>query len=275
MSEKIHIELGDVQKTLLLPLWGRSVETQKSNPLLTDHTAAEIIKKIDYDFLEAAKNLRNVSQLGWIARSLHIDTTIKRLLETYPAATMVNIGCGLDTTFDRMDNGRLTWYDVDLPDVIALRRKLIPERERRTSLAHSFLDHDWLSSLRIQEKVLFIAAGVLYYFEEHRIKDFLTRLAERFPGGEMVFDATTPAGVRTANRMVLKASGMDERSFLKWGLKDAKTLESWDGRIRLVREYPMFRDVIHRVRFKDRIMLRISDLFKIQYMVHIRFLGNA
>lgn len=272
MTDKIHIELGNVQKTLLLPLWGRAVETQKSTPLLIDHTAAEVIKKIDYDFSEAAKNLRNVSQLGWIVRSLHIDHTIALLLETHPAATIVNIGCGLDTTFDRIDNGRLSWVDVDLPDVISLRRKLIPEHDRRTSLACSFLEHDWLASLNIQEKVLFIAAGVLYYFEEQQVKEFLPRLARLFPGGEMIFDATTPGGVRMANRMVLKASGMDEGSFLIWGLKEAKTLESWDSRIKLVHDYPMFQSVMNRFGLKDKIMAWISDLFKMQYMVHIRFL---
>lgn len=275
MSDKIHIELGDVQKTLLLPLWGRAVETRKSTPLLTDHAAAEIIKKIDYNFSEAAEKLSNVSQLGWIVRSLHIDRTITRLLETCPEATIVNIGCGLDTTLDRVDNGRLSWVDVDLPDVIALRRRLIPEHERRQYVAGSFLGHDWLSSLNIQEKVLFIAAGVLYYFEEPQIREFLSRLAGLFPGGETVFDATSPQGVKMANRMVIKASGMDERSFLKWGLNDAKTLELWDSRIKLVHEYPMFQSVTSRFGFKDKIMAWISDLFRMQYMVHIRFLGNG
>jgi O-methyltransferase involved in polyketide biosynthesis len=274
MSDKIHIELGDVQKTLLLPLWGRAVETQKSTPLLIDHTATEIMKKIDYDFTEGTKNLSAISQLGWIVRSFHIDTMIKQLIEKHPTATIVNIGCGLDTTFDRIDNGRLSWYDVDLPDVITLRRKFIPEHERRTFIASSFLSHDWLNQLNIQEKVLCIAAGVLYYFEEHQIKEFLTHIAEVFPGGEMVFDASSPVGIRMANKMVIKASGMDEKSFLKWGLKHAKALELWDRWIKLVDEYPMFRAMMSRFQLKNKIMAWISDVFKIQYMVHVQFVKS-
>jgi O-methyltransferase involved in polyketide biosynthesis len=274
LSEKIHIELGDVQKTLLLPLWGRAVETQKTTPLLIDHTATEIMKKIDYDFSEGTKHLSAISQLGWIVRSFHIDTMITQLIEKYPTSTIVNIGCGLDTTFDRIDNGQLSWYDVDLPDVIALRRKLIPEHKRRTCIASSFLSHDWLTQLTIQEKVLFIAAGVLYYFAEHQIKEFLTHLAEGFPGGEIVFDASSPVGIKMANKMVITASGMDEKSFLKWGLKRAKTLELWDRRIKIVEEYPMFRTVKNRFKLKDRIMAWFSDVFKIQYMVHVQFVKS-
>ncbi len=232
------------------------------------------MKKIDYDFSEGEKNLSAISQLGWIVRSCHIDTAIKHLIEKHPMATIVNIGCGLDTTFERMDNGRLYWYDLDLPDVIALRRRLIPGHERCTCIASSFLSHDWLSQIKIKEKVLFIAAGVLYFFEEHQIKEFLTHIAALFPGGEMVFDASSPLGIRMANRMVIKASGMDEKFFLKWGLKRAKTLELWERRIKLIDEYPMFKKMMNHFQLRNKIMAWISDTFKIQYIVHLQFVKS-
>jgi O-methyltransferase involved in polyketide biosynthesis len=188
--------------------------------------------------------------------------------------TIVNIGCGLDTTFGRIDNGRLFWYDLDLPDVISLRRKLIPEHERQTFIDNSFLSKDWLTQLNIQDNVFLIAAGVLYYFEEYQIKESLTHFAKVFPGGEMIFDASSPAGINMANKMVLRASGMDEKSFLKWGLKSANKLELWDQRIKLVDEYPMFRTMRNSFQFKDRIMTWISDLFKMQYMVHLQFMKS-
>lgn len=272
MSDKLSTNLGDIQKTLLLPLWGRAVETQKQKPLLLDHTAAQIMKKIDYDFSEIEKSLSAISQLGWIARSHHVDSMITSYLQKYPTATIVNIGCGLDTTFDRIDNGRLFWYDLDLPDVIALRKSLMPLRERQHLIEDSFLNPDWMTQLNKQENVLLIAAGVLYYFEEHQIKESLTRLANTFPGGEMLFDASSPIGIHMANKMVIKASGMDEKSFLRWGIKDAKLLESWDARIKVLDQYPMFRKLRNRFSFKDNIIAWISDIFKIQYMIHLQFL---
>jgi O-methyltransferase involved in polyketide biosynthesis len=123
---KIEIDLSDVQKTLLLPLWGRAVETRKKNPMLVDTAAVGIIDRIDYDFSTIANSMSPISQLAWVVRCLHIDRTIKQFLRTHPNATLVNIGYGLDTTFQRIDNGTLVWYDLDLPDVIALRKKLIP-----------------------------------------------------------------------------------------------------------------------------------------------------
>jgi O-methyltransferase involved in polyketide biosynthesis len=139
MAEKTNIDLGNVQITLLLPLWGRAIETQNPDPLLTDKMASDIINKINYDFTRISNNIHPVTQHEWIARSIHIDRTIKEFLIKYPEAVIVNIGCGLDTTFDRIDNGKLKWFDLDLPDVIKLRRKFIPEGDRRKFISCSFL----------------------------------------------------------------------------------------------------------------------------------------
>ena len=139
MTEKIKIELGNVQKTLFLPLWGRAVESKKRKPMLVDETAVRIIEQVDYDFAPMTANLEELSQIAWIKRSLICDQVIDKFLAQYPAGTIVNVGCGLDTTFERVDNGKLRWYDLDLPDVIALRSKFIQESERRTFIASSFL----------------------------------------------------------------------------------------------------------------------------------------
>lgn len=269
MPEKIAVELGHVQKTLLLPLWGRAVETQKSEPLLVDPTALSIIQKIQFDFRELSDNLSEISQLGWVIRSLSIDRTVKRFLEKYPQGAIVNIGCGFDTTFERIDNGRLTWYDLDLPDVINMRKLFISENERRKFLPFSLLDYRWTDQLKPNDHFLFIAAGVLYYLEEEKVRGFFQKLAHAFPKGEMVFDASSPVGIKMANKMVVKKSGLDENSFLKWGLKSARSIGGWDRRIRVLEEYPMFKET--RNRFKNKMTALISDVFKMQYMVHLQF----
>ena len=181
MTEKITAGLKDVQITLFLPLWGRAVETKKSNPLLIDKTAVEVMSKIDYDFTVLSKNIHPISRFEWICRSLHIDKTIKEFLTTHPKATVVNVGCGLDTTFERVDNGKLLWYDLDLPDVIELRRKFIPESSRRKFIPASFLDDRWLKEIPDEDNVLFIAAGVLYYFDESQIKNIFNKISCTFP----------------------------------------------------------------------------------------------
>ena len=180
MTERININLGNVQKTLFLPLWGRAEETKKKKPMLVDRTAARIIGQVDYDFSQMTQNLDDLSQIAWIKRSLICDQVIRKFLESYPEGTIVNIGCGLDTTFDRIDNGKLKWYDLDLSDVIELRRKFIQESGRRKFIASSFLENEWLNGIEVKGNVFFIAAGVLYYFEENQVKDFILRLTDKF-----------------------------------------------------------------------------------------------
>jgi len=268
MADKISVELGDVQKTLFLPLWGRAFESKKEKPLLRDQTALEIIEKVDYDFASITKNITELSQVAWIMRSIYIDEVIKNFLDQHPNATILNIGCGMDTTFDRIDNGSLLWYDLDLPDVIELRRKFIKEGERRKFISASFLEEDWLKEIKVPDGVLFIAAGVFYYCEEDEVKTFLKRIADIFPGCEVFFDACSPRGLRIANRMVIRNAGLDEKSFLKWGLKNTGDIVSWDNRFEILKSYYYFK---HKdINLKTRMIGFISDWMKIQYMIHLK-----
>ena len=264
------VELGSVQKTLLLPLWGRAVESGKTRPMLVDRAAAGIIAKVDYDFSTIARNISPITRLTWIARSLHTDRTIRQFLERDAGATVVNLGCGLDTTFERVDNGRLSWVDLDLPDVIDLRSRLIPEGPRRRSIACSLLDDAWLGQLKTTGPVLFIAAGVLYYLEADHVKALFIRLADAFPGAEVFFDSCSPRGLRMANKRVIRAGGMDESAILKWALGRARDMESWDSRIAVLAEYPIFRNMKGGLSAGEKWGTMLSDGLRIVSMVHLR-----
>jgi O-methyltransferase involved in polyketide biosynthesis len=275
MTEKITVELGNVQKTLFLPLWGRAHESKKEKPLLVDRTAQAMLDKVDYDFSNLAANLSPLTQVAWIMRSICVDKVSKDFLAKYPQATIVNIGCGLDTTFERVDNGRLSWYDLDLPDVIALRRKLVQESERRKFISGSFLEEDWTKEINAAQnapiqQMLFIAAGVFYYFEADEIRQFLIRLADQFPGCEILFDASSPYGVKVANKMVIQSSGLDEKSFLKWGVEKPEEILAWDQRIRLLDTLYYFRGRAKLFPWKIALIGAFSDWMRIQYMIHLR-----
>lgn len=271
MPEKTAVDLGSVQLTLLLPLWGRAVETKKEKPMLKDETALDIISKVDYDFSDMARKIHDVTQFEWIARSIHMDRTIKEFLAKHPKASIVNAGCGLDTTFDRVDNGRLTWYDLDLPDVIDLRRKFIPETPRRKFIACSFLDESWFSQVNADNGILFMAAGVLYYFSENQVKEIFGKLSCAFPSSEFVFDAASPVGVKTANEKLLQRVGIHESAFMKWGLQNSSELNGWNIKLEFVKEYPMFRHMKKGLPLRTKIISSLSDHYKMMYMVHIKF----
>ncbi len=269
MSEKVAVALGDVQKTLFLPLWGRAVESKKAHPLLVDKTALEIMDKVDYDFSTITKNISELSQVAWIMRSVCVDEVVKGFLARYPQGTIVNVGCGMDTTFERIDNGSLLWYDLDLPDVIELRRKFIPETERRRFIAASFLEEGWLKEIEVRQNVLFVSAGVLYYFTEEQVRGFFLRIADQFPGCQVFFDVSSPYGVKVANKMVIRRSGLDEKSFLVWGLESTDVFAAWDKRLRLLGTYFYYGKRAKSLPLNVRLIGLFSDAMKIQYMVHL------
>ena len=238
MSSQTEVELGIIQKTLLLPLWGRAAETKKEHPRLVDNTAVEIVEKLNYNFSTISENVHILTKTAWISRSIITDSVLKSFMEKHPSTTIVNIGCGMDTTFERVDNGSVLWYDLDMPDVISLRQNFISETDRRKFISSSFLDNEWLNQITIKDNVFFAACGVLYYFNENEIKDFFIRLADKFPGCEILFDASSPTGVRAANKKVIEAGGMDEKSYLKWGLEDPAVITGWDNRISILTSIP-------------------------------------
>jgi O-methyltransferase involved in polyketide biosynthesis len=269
MEEKIKIDLGHLQMTLLMPVWARALETEKENPLLIDRTAVEITRKIDFDFSKMSGNLKEINRMSWIARSKRYDLIIKDFISKNPNGIIVNIGCGLDTTYERSIVKPAFWYDLDLPDVIALRRKFLQESEKHSFIASSFLDKDWYSQIRSTDKILFISAGVFVYFEEQIIKDFIINLTNHFPDSELFFDVTSLKGLQIANN-VIKASGLNSNSCFKWALSDTSIFNNWKSNLKLLNTYYTFKLPGLKMRLNDRIKGFLSDSAGVQYMVHLK-----
>ena len=269
IKTKIKVELGDIQRTLFMPVWARVVETKKENPVLVDRTALEIIDTVDFDFSQMTDNLAEISQIGWIARCKRYDLIVDRFINDHPKGTVVNIGCGLDTSFERINRNSILWYDLDLPDVIELKRKFQKETEKRRFISSSFLNTDWFNNLEINDNILFISAGVFVYFEELEIRDFVIKVANRFNNCEMFFDVTSPKGLEIANQVIQK-SGLDSRSFFKWALTDKSILLSWDRRISLLNTYYTFKIEGLELSDENKNIALISDSLDIQYMVHLK-----
>ncbi len=269
MKEKIKITTGSIQETFLLPLWGRAVETQKDNPRLVDEKAVEIMEKVDYDFSEIQKT-QKMSQHGWVARSIHTDRLVLRFIEKYPNATIVNIGCGMDTTFSRVDNGKIKFYELDLPDVVEFRKNFFSETDRHKSIASSFMDTEYFEQIEVGEALLFLAGGVLYYFTEKQIKDFFVACADYFKKCDFYFDSLSPKALEFAKKQVLKKGGMGMKSEGGWGLKPIKSIEKWDSRIKVISAVPIHKGAKSGVPLFQRVMLGVSDVMGVCHMVHIR-----
>ncbi len=274
MEQKIKVKKDSIEETLLLPLWGRAFETQKDHPRLIDKKAVEIIQAIDYDFSEIEKT-QGQFQHGWVARSLHTDKMVKAFIQKHPGATIVNIGCGLDTTFSRIDNGKILFYELDLPDVIALRKKFYQNNDRHLSIAASFLETAWFDKIVIRDGLLFLAGGVFMYFEEHQIKKFFIAVADHFGSCDFFFDSLSPLGMKFTKKAVLKKGGMGMSIKGEgWGLKPVRSLEKWDGRIKVIDAFSISKGMKKGIPLGFKIMSAITDMLGICSMVHMRIEGK-
>lgn len=270
MKEKVAVQLDKVQETLLLPLWGRAVEARRPNPLLIDEKASEIIENINYDFSVITENMNKLSQLAWVARCLQIDRMLSEFIEEHPRATIINVGCGMDTTFDRIDNGQIMFYELDLPDVIALREQFFEPDPRRKTIACSFLNSSWLDEVEVEDGLFCIAAGVLYYYDEHQIKDFFKKMAETFGRCDFAFDFLSPFGVKMGNKKVLEAGGMNEATLVKsWGVERAAGLEAWDSGIKILEDIPMHHGLKKKYPLGMKLAAGLTDMIKPATMVHL------
>jgi O-methyltransferase involved in polyketide biosynthesis len=167
---------------------------------------------------------------------------VSDFLARNPDAVVVHIGCGLDTRFERVDNGRVEWFDLDVPDVMELRRKLISsESSRYHTLAASVFDDGWLEEVNHYKPrpFMFLAEGVFPYFEEAQVKSLFLRLRKHFPGSELVCDAHTPFVIWVDN---LHLAFAKVKARLQWSIRQGKDVESWGGGIRLLGEWNYYED---------------------------------
>ena len=195
MATKQAVRLGTVPETLLVPLYARAVESRRKHPILDDPKAIGMVDSIDWDFQRFNQRWRVI---GCTLRSAMFDEWVKAFLRSHPEGTVVEIGCGLNTRFERLDNGRLHWFDLDLPEVIELRRKFFADSERRTTLAASVLDPDWIAAVRRSPgPYFFVAEAVLLYLTEREVKAALAQIAANFPDVSIAFDTTSPRAVKS------------------------------------------------------------------------------
>ncbi|WP_293338987.1 class I SAM-dependent methyltransferase [Microcoleus sp. CAWBG58] len=269
---KTKVELGTVQETLLLTLWARAVEATKADPILRDPKSQEILEQIDYDFskLEEAKG----TQVAVCLRGLMYDDWVKSFLQENPSGTIVEIGCGLNTRFERLDNGQVRWFDLDMPDSIAVREKYFSETERRKLIASSVLDDSWVDAVKAvgSGPIMFVAEGVLMYFTEAQVKQLLALLVKNFPGCYFVFDSMSPFMVK--NQKQHDAIKLYSAKF-DWGIKDIKDIEKWDNRYQ-VTEVKFMRDApakyYQRMGLFNRLIFSIPP-FKNMYQLNLTKLG--
>lgn len=174
---KKKIKLIGVNETMLTPVFARAVESKKKNPEFYDRMAVKIVDTLDYDF---QKCNQKINIWGVCARTIILDHLTSQYIKENPNCTVVNLGCGLDDRFSRVDNGKIEWYNVEFPTVMEIRNQVIDSHERIHNIASSVLDFQWIEQIDNKENVLVIAEGLLMYLTEQEIKKLFHNIAEEF-----------------------------------------------------------------------------------------------
>lgn len=215
------VALTREKETLLITLWAKAGESRLPDSLLHDRFAAKAAARIDYDFarLKVDRDL----MIGLAMRAHVLDGWTRDFLDDHGDAMVLHLGCGLDSRVFRIDpRAGIDWYDVDYPEVIALRRKLYPARDNYHLLGSSVTQPEWLATLPQDRPAMIVAEGLLPYLPEEEVLLLLARLVRHCRSGEIVFDAYSPLGLKLiALQPSIEATG----AVLHWSLDDPLELE--------------------------------------------------
>lgn len=272
---KYKIEKGSVQETLLIPLYGRKMAMDLYPDLFADTDCQRLFDRIDFEAPVLSGIKAKIGAVMAATRQYDMAAVCRDYLKDHPNAAVINLGCGLDTTFSQVDNGTAVGYHVDFPDVIKAREALLPEKERQINIACDLTDHSWMDAIKFNKEdgaVLF-ASGVFYYIKTEDVKKLFCALAKRFPGGKIVFDATTARGLKNMLKTWLADADMTTVG-LYFSVENEQDLTEWsDDFLSVVRKGYMtgYRKLDKRYGFFANTLFRIVDKTRMCQVIEITF----
>ena len=278
---RYHIEKNTVQETLVIPLYGRKVCSERYPELFSDPEAERLCGMLDYDFSGRAAKMESTAglfgALEVAQRQYDLIWEVRDYLKAHPEAAVVNLGCGLDDSFRKADNGLCHGYHLDLPDVIAVRDALLPAGEREENIACDMTDFSWMEHVDGSRGAVFFASGVFYYLKTGTVRALLSELARRFPDGVAVFDACNRLGAKMMTKTWLKEAGIQDAG-VYFSLENPDIIKTWSGDFASVtsRSYMRgYRDIYASVRPLYRTMIRFCDHAVKMRIVRVAFGKNT
>lgn len=206
-DDKARVDLSGAPQTMLATLYAKALDADLDAPILGDRYAKQVVERIDYDWRKTTITAARSPSVT--TRSAHFDNWARRFLAGNPDAVVLHLGCGLDARYFRLQPGAgVDWYDIDYPDVAELRRQLLPSSDHNHVVAASVTDPAWLAEIPTERPTLMIGEGLAMYLTEQDGVALLRRVVERFPRGELQFDAFNWLGIKSQwSNAVVRKSG--------------------------------------------------------------------
>lgn len=264
-NEKLKIRLTQEQETLLIPLLSKAVESRLPNPIFFDQTTLDILDQIEYDF-SSLKTLRKTTIMVCM-RASKLDDYANRFLAEQPDGIVLHLGCGLDTRYLRINNPQVDWVDLDMPDVIDLRKKFFHETEKYHMISSSVTDHKWMDSITSNNRpVLVVAEGLLMYLKEEEVKALFLKLRQKFSNCSIVFDAFSTLTAKNVKQQPgIKKTG----AVVHWGIDNPIEIEKWANGIKFREEWFFIQsDSLQKLSAGYRFIFKLAGLFPVANRAH-------
>lgn len=264
----MELNLGDVQETMLIPLSIKASETLRPNARIKDEKAVKIIEALG---IKTKNYDKFMSHEGVVARTILFDKEVISYVHRYPDAVCINLGCGLDNRFSRVDNGKILWYDIDLPDSLGVRKNFFPDQKRVTMIAGSVLEPDWTNQVKKGRKTIIIAEGLLMYFKQEEIKKLLSVLSEHFPEFVLIAELSPPFVVKSNKR---HDTIKNTKAVFQWGVETGEEVMKLCSGLRLIKE-ESFNTVMKRFTFRGWLFAAIPKIKNLNNRMAIFYLKRG
>ncbi len=276
--------VGDVAATSLITLYCHAIEASSDNPILADVKSVEIAAELDKTLFRSSQPLAKalVSRtldknlvIHIVIRAKKYDSYVREFLGRYPDGVVVNIGCGLDSRFLRVDDGRVIFYDLDLPEIIALKKGFFPESERYHLVASSVLDFGWMTGVRRHTgPFLFMAEGVFMYLDLEDVRSLVLEIQKTFPGSELVCEMVNSFWLGPLTKKILEYKlqhrcNLGTGAMFRSGIRDSREMEQWQSGIQFLGEWSYF-DSDEKKMGWLKVLRHIGWIRKAQWTVHYR-----
>lgn len=235
ISDSIKDEAKLVNPEIKRAVWARSMVAERYPKIYQDDESIKLATKLNVSHKDLNAMYSEYDRLVKMGRIVEIDKRVKQFIMRYADGIIVNVGAELDTMFSRMDNGRIRWYNVDMPETMELRRRMLESKDREQNIGKSILDFTWLDSVKKNqgEAILFVCCDVTKYFTTKKLQAFLDAIWQRFPGAEVLFDVKNSVGRKQANLKVL--TGKKKGAFIKVSIDNCTSLMyDWNIKYRVL-----------------------------------------
>ena len=229
------MKLEGVEKTMLLTLFAKAQHSQEKNHKFYDRKAIEVISKIEYDFTIANKDKK--MKMGVIGRTIVLDDMVSDYIKKHPHCTIINIASGMDTRFNRLDNGHIKWYNIDLENSANFRLKYIEDIDRVKTLAYSAMDEKWVNEIKIESgNVLVIIEGLTMYLQEKDVSDILKIISDNFMHCTVFMEIMPPSSVKHTKEISVE----ETNSEFTWWLQKGHELLNINPNFKWIKDVNLF-----------------------------------